>query len=119
MQLAHVLGRVGREHPFHVYELQTMTRYDADMRDNRRFSHSRHHCTVVLLIPVHARLRFVLTLPRRSDFFTIVNIDGTSTFSWTTNQSLWRYKPQYTQVTYIMTSQKERTFGWKGFSGPD
>ena len=42
-----------------------------------------------------------------------------STFSWTTNQSLWRYKPQYTQVTYIMTSQKERTFGWKGFSGPD
>ena len=75
--------------------------------------------TILRLIPVHARLRFVSTLPKRFDFFTIVNIDGTSTFPWTTYQSLWRYKPQYTQVTYIMTSQKARTFGWKGFSGPD
>ena len=56
MQLAHVLGHVGREHPFLVNNLQTMTRDDADMRHYRRLSDSRHHVTLVLRGPVLAHL---------------------------------------------------------------
>ena len=62
VQFAHVLGHVGREHPFLVNNLQAMTRDDADMRHCRRFSNPRHHMTLVLRVPVLAHLLVVQKL---------------------------------------------------------